>query len=226
MTAPQIPLALTPPRRPQFDNFVAGRNHSVLEVLRHGLQIGQWYFLAGPDGSGRSHLAQAVLNARLAEGAQARFVACADPSAVGLLNATSGEWIVLDDIDRLAARPEAELALFNGLNRWRADHSGVLMTGMQRAGFDLPDLVSRLNQAAKLSLMPLQDDTDQSFADLIEQLMQDFQLTAGHGLADYLLRHAPRSPARLVRLFERFSEQARAERRVLSIPLARAYLSD
>lgn len=224
MTAPQIPLALTPPRRPRFENFVAGQNHAVLDVLQHGLQPGHWYFLTGPDGSGRSHLAQAVLTARLAEHASARFVACTDPATVELLDATAGDWIVLDDIDRLATDAAAERALFNALNRWRADQSGVLMTGVRRSGFDLPDLVSRLNQAAKLSLVPLQDDTDRLFVELIEQLLLDFQLSAGHGLTDYLLRHAPRSPARLVALFERFSQQARAERRVVSIPLVRGYL--
>lgn len=223
MNVPQIPLALTPPRRPRFDNFIVGRNRAVLDVLQHGLQRSQWYFLAGPAGSGRSHLAQAVLNAQLAEHASARFVACADPAAIELLDATAGDWIVLDDIDHLATHAAAERALFNALNRWRADQSGVLMTGIRRSDFDLPDLVSRLNQAAKLSLMPLQDDTDQPFTELIEQLLLDFQLTAGHGLTDYLLRHAPRSPARLVALFERFSQQARAERRVVSIPLVRGY---
>ena len=224
MTVPQIPLALTPPRRAAFDNFVVGQNQAVLDLLQQGLQPGHWYFLAGPLGSGRSHLAHAVMHARLAAAAQARFIACDDIAVTELLDATSGEWLVLDDVDALAGHPSAELALFNALNRWRADKSGVLMTGAQRAGFNLPDLRSRLGQAAKLSLKPLHGDSDQVFVLLVEQLLADFQLSAGRGLTDYLLRHAPRSPARMVSLFEQISERARAERREVSIPLVREYL--
>ncbi|MEM7054594.1 MAG: hypothetical protein AAF446_08615 [Pseudomonadota bacterium] len=224
MSAPQIPLALTPPRRPRFDNFVAGQNQAVVDVLRQGLQPGQWYFLAGSPSSGRSHLAHATLNACLARGESARFVACGDVDVIDLLDATSGDWIVLDDVDQLSGNSETELTLFNALNRWRADQSGIVMTGVQRSDFNLPDLRSRLGHAAKLSLKPLQGQRDELFVALVDQLLRDFQLNAGHGLTDYLLRHAPRSPARMVKLFEQFSERARAERRLVSIPLAREYV--
>ncbi|MEM1081359.1 MAG: hypothetical protein AAGH65_07240 [Pseudomonadota bacterium] len=226
MSEPQLPLSLTPPRRPSFDNFAVGENQAVIDVLRTGLQPGQWYFLAGPAKSGRSHLAQSVLNHLAEQSRSARFVACRDPWVVDLLDSTNGDWIVVDDVDALVNVAAAEMALFNALNRWREAQSCVLMTGTDRSRFALPDLRSRLNQAAKLSLRALHSNEDDAYEQLIAQLLQDFQLTAGHGLITYLLRHAPRSPARLVALFERFSEQAYSERRQLTIPLARSHLTD
>ncbi|GEM_PF-581410 len=224
MTAPQIPLALTPPRRLLFDNFIPGPNQTILDVLKTGLEPGQWYFLSGQAQSGRSHLAHAVFDRALRNDQDARFVACSVSAAFNVLDQTRAEWVILDDVDAIAGVDEAERALFNALNTWRASHTGLLMTGRDRTSFVLPDLRSRLNQAAHLKLSPLQSGSDVAFSQLIEQLLEDFQLKPGYGIVDYLLRRAPRSPSRLVDLFEQLSEQARAERRVLSIPLARSHL--
>ena len=66
MSAPQLPLALSPPRRPRFANFIAGDNGLIVRTLRDGLEPGQWVRVSGPVGSGRSHLALATV-AGLAE---------------------------------------------------------------------------------------------------------------------------------------------------------------
>ncbi len=221
MSGAQIPLALKPPRRPGFDNFVAGPNQAVVDTLAGGLERGQWYFLAGPAGSGRSHLMSASFSALMRRGREARFMALGTPANWPLLAATDGDFLLLDDIDALAGEADGERALFNALNRWRARRSTVLMSGVGRSGFQLPDLVSRLGQAVRLTLKPL-DDSD--LLSLIRRLAREHEVVLGRGAAEYLLTRSPRSPAALAGLFEQLVARALSERRTLSMPLIREVL--
>lgn len=221
MSAPQLPLALAPPRRPRFSNFIVGDNGLVVRTLRDGLEPGQWVRVSGPEGSGRSHLALATV-AQLAErNRRCVFVPGSASAATALLDTAGGDWVVIDDYDALAGDDERERALFNALNRWRADRTGVVLIGGDRSVFRLPDLRSRLGQAAHLVLKLLDD---RALEAVVRQLIEDYGVVAGRGLVDYLLRHGPRGVAPLAGLVERMSQQALAERRVLSIPMARACL--
>ncbi len=222
MASPQIPLALTPPRRPAFDNFIAGPNQAVVDTLAAGLEPGQWYFLAGPPGSGRSHLLSATFNELIRRGQEVRFAALGAALSWPLLDRTDGAFVVLDDIDALAGDANGERLLFNALNRWRAARSGVIMSGVGRSGFALPDLVSRLGAAVRLTLKPL-DEAE--LLTLIQRLAQEHEVLLGRGAADYLVTRGPRSPAAQVRLFEQLLARALSERRTLSIPLVREQLS-
>lgn len=218
MSSVQIPLALKPPRRPGFDNFIAGPNQAVLDTLAEGLERGQWYFLAGPGGSGRSHLLAASFSGLLRRGLQARFMAMASELNWPLLEQTECDYVLLDDIDAVAGAASGELLLFNALNRWRAQRSTVLMSGGGRSGFQLPDLVSRLGQAVRLTLKPL-DDAD--LLSLVRHLAREHEVVLGRGAAEYLVTRSPRSSAGLTRLFEQLVVRALSERRTLSIPLIR-----
>lgn len=219
---PQLPLSLVPPRRRRFDNFVAGPNAALVEALRHGVREGQWLFLRGPAGSGKSHLAEAAVHDRHAAGHATCFVPAREAGAWALLAGADAALAVVDDVERLAGVPKAERALFNALNRWRASRTAVVLTGTGASGFELPDLASRLGQAARLTLEPLDDDGTRA---LIHQLIEDFRIVPGRGLAVYLQRHGPRAPAQLVSLFERMARRAQSERRSVSVPLAREELA-
>ncbi|MDT8438444.1 MAG: hypothetical protein RQ729_05510 [Wenzhouxiangellaceae bacterium] len=219
MSPAQLPLHLTPPRRRRFANFVDGPNRAVVRALRDGLGAAEGMYLCGPRAVGKSHLALAALadsSTRVAS-----FVRAADPAVVGLLNAADPELAVVEDIEQLAGRAEAERALFNALNRWRAAHTAVLLTGNGVLAFELPDLVSRVAQLTRLTLA---GPDDAMLSDLIDQLVADFELVSGRGMREYLLRKGPRGAAELVALFERLSRRAQAERRVVSIPLVREEL--
>jgi len=225
VSAPQLPLALSPPRRQDFGNFVPGANAAVVATLRHALEAGQWYLLTGPSGTGKSHLAAALEKAWRDDGRQVRYIP--GRTAAALLASDGGgaddtDGILVEDIDRLAGDPVAERALFNALNRWRPLRATVLMSARGMPDFGLPDLASRVAQAARLRLKPLGED---ALDRLIEQLVSDFELVVGRGVGEYLLRHGPRSPDALVALFGRLARRAAAERRRVSVPLARQCLS-
>ncbi len=220
MSRAQMPLALKPPRRPRFDNFVAGDNGALVATLRGGLEPGQWYFLAGPAGSGRSHLLSAVFVDR-SRHSSAQFIGLTDRRQWGLLEQTDAEWIVIDDIDCLAGDNAGELSLFNALNRWRAERTGVVMSGRGRDRFELPDLRSRLGQATRLTLTPLEE---RDLAELIVRLAEEHEVPLGRGVVDYLLSRTTRNAGQLAGMVNQLADRALSERRTLSIPLVREFM--
>ncbi len=221
MIRQQIPLALKPPRRPGFDNFVGGPNRAVVELLAGGLETGAWYFLAGPAGSGRSHLLSASFADGLRRGQATQFLALAVPSNQALLDQVTADCVLLDDIDALAGQDRGEMRLFNALNRWRAERCTVVMSGASRQGFKLPDLRSRLAQAARLTLKPLEEA---DLRRLITRLAGEHEVILGRGAADYLLTRGARSAGAMAALIEQLSSRALNERRTLSVPLIREAL--
>lgn len=223
MSRAQLPLALKPPRRPRFDNFIVGPNHPVVATLSQGVESGAWYFLAGPAGSGRSHLVSAFFADRCRRGEQAHFVALGKPQQQRLLEHADGDWVVLDDVDVLAGDEAGERALFNALNRWRAERTGVVMSGAGREGFALPDLRSRLGQATRLTLKPLEE---RELAELVRSLAGEHEVLLGRGVVDYILSRAPRNAGRIAELVVAGAHRALTERRTLSVPLVRELLGN
>lgn len=223
MSRTQLPLALKPPRRPRFDNFIAGANRAVVATLAEGLEPGAWYFLGGPPGSGRSHLVAAMFADRCRRGERALFIALADPRQRPLLEQAGGDWVVIDDVDALGGDDDGERLLFNALNRWRAERTGVVMSGVSREAFRLPDLRSRLGQATRLALRPLDEP---ELAEMVTRLAAEHEVVLGRGVVDYMLSRAPRNAARMAQLVEAGARRALTERRTLSIPLVRELLGD
>jgi DnaA family protein len=211
-------LALKGPRHPTFSNFLPGPNSALVDTLQLGLEDAAWYFLAGPSGSGRSHLLHALVEQKHRSGQAVTFIALEIAAQRELLNHASGDWIILDDVDALAGQDDQEMALFNALNRWRLEKTGVLMSGAGRDRFELPDLRSRLGQATRLTLKPLDDG---QLRRLIEQLTREYEVVLGRGAADYLLSRTERNAAAIARLIEILAHRALSERRTLSVPLIR-----
>lgn len=140
-----------------------------------------------------------------------------------LLEHAEGDWVVLDDIDALAGDEQGECDLFNALNRWRADRTGVVMSGVGREGFALPDLRSRLGQATRLTLKPLEES---ELAELVRGLAREHEVPLGRGVVEYVLSRAPRNAGWLAELVISGAHRALTERRTLSVPLVRELLSD
>jgi len=223
VTRAQLPLALKPPRRPRFENFIIGPNQAVVATLSQGVEGGGWYFLAGPSGSGRSHLVSAFFADRCSRGERAHFIALGRTRQRMLLEHADGDWVVIDDVDVLAGDEAGELALFNALNRWRSERTGVLMSGAGRERFELPDLRSRLGQATRLTLKPLAEG---ELSALIRGLAGEHEVLLGRGAVDYILSRAPRNAGRMAELVEAAAHRALTERRTLSVPLVRDILND
>lgn len=210
-----LPLVLPPSFRRQ--DFVTSPANAVALA-----QIGQWrgwpggkLALAGPEGSGKSHLAH---------------IWAAEAGGVILtpddLRATPADalahWgrVAVEDADRLAGDREAEVALFHLHNLVLADGGRLLLTGREepaRWPVRLPDLASRL---AATPLARLEAPDDALLSAVLAKLFTDRQLVVGPPLIDWLVRRMERTLEAARRTVELIDRRALAEGRAVGQRLA------
>jgi DnaA-homolog protein len=196
----QLPLDLSRPEPPGFDNFIAGANAEALAAVR-ALAAGTLreaiVYLWGEAGSGRSHLLEAARRAN-----------------PGLT--------VADDVQHFDAHEQQ--ALFVAVNAARDTGPGVLAAG------DKPpatlalreDLRTRLAWGLVYELRPLGDEAK---ADHLATLAARRGLHLAPEVAAYLLARLPRDLATLNRVMEALDKHSLARQRGLSLPLVREALA-
>ena len=196
----QLPLEISPPPEPTFDNFVAGDNAEALASLR-ALAAGTLgeaiVYLWGERGSGRSHLLRAAAR-------------------------ENGALVVADDVEALA--PAAQQQLFVAINAARAGGPAVLAAG---AGAPeqlrmREDLRTRLAWGLVYQVRPLGD------AQKARHLRAEAArrgLDLGDEVAAYLLARLPRDLHSLTALLDRLDRLSLARQRPLTIPLVREALA-
>jgi chromosomal replication initiation ATPase DnaA len=161
----------------------------------------------GPEGSGKTHLAQAWR---------------ARSGALPLSEDLPGKAWLLEDADR--ARLD-ETALFHLLNRVAEARGHLLIaarTPPARWSIGLPDLASRLRALPAVGL-GIPDET------LVEAVLvkhfADRQLRVAPETVRYVARRLERSLAQAAKVSEALDKAALAQGRAVSIPLARAVLA-
>jgi chromosomal replication initiation ATPase DnaA len=141
--------------------------------------------LAGPEGSGKSHLA-----AIWAEAAGARSTSAHALIAAAIPGELATGALVVED---LKASEFDERALFHLLNLAREDAAYVLITARQSPSamaVELRDLRSRLRAIPVVSLLP---PDDQLFRALIVKFCADRQLTVDENVVSFLANRIERS---------------------------------
>lgn len=196
----QLPLELSPPEAPGFDNFVAGANAEALASVRAlaaGALRESIVYLWGKPGSGRSHLLQA------AQGANPALT-------------------VADDVHALDT--DAQQALFVAINAAREGGEGVLAAGDQPpAGLALrEDLRTRLAWGLVYELHPLGDEAKKAH---LTALAARRGLELAPEVAAYLLARLPRDFATITRVMDALDRHSLARQRALSVPLVREALA-
>jgi chromosomal replication initiation ATPase DnaA len=154
----------------------------------------------GPQGSGKSHLAQVW---RSRSGAAPIAAAALDEAALAALEAERA--IVVEDIDRGIT---SERMLFHILNLAREERYSVLLTSRTAPGeftVGLPDLRSRLRA---LPLVTLGPPDEALLKALLVKLFADRQLAVEPHVVSYLALHMGRSmeeASRVVAAVDRLS---------------------
>lgn len=204
-------LALDWPHRPALareDFLVAPANEAAVAWLdswpdwpSYGLVV------HGPEGSGKTHLAQAWR---------------ARSGAIPLSEDLPGKAWLLEDSDR--AGPD-ETAFFHLLNRIAEARGHVLITARTppaRWSIGLPDLASRLRALPAIGLgMP-----DEILVEaVLVKHFADRQLRVAPETVRYVARRLDRSLAQAAKVSEALDKAALAQGRAVSIPLARAVLA-
>jgi chromosomal replication initiation ATPase DnaA len=168
--------------------------------------------LAGPPGSGKTHLAS-IWRAR------AHAVAM-DPRRIREQTASLGAGPALvDDVDK---DPIDEQGLFHLINTVRGTGSTLLLTARRFPSawrVALPDLISRLKAAATIEI---HEPDDLLLAGVITKLFADRQVEVEPHVVQYLVRRIERSLATAMRVVERL-DRAALERKA---PITRALAAE
>ena len=171
------------------DNFLEGpANEAALALIEAWPEWpARTMLLAGPEGSGKSHLA-----AIWAEASGARVTAAHALTPANVPGALATGALVVEDL-----RPHDfdERALFHLLNLAREETAFVLITAREAPTafeIELKDLRSRLRALPVVSLQPPDDEL---FRALIVKLCADRQLTVDEAVVGYLANRIERSYA-------------------------------
>jgi DnaA family protein len=227
----QLPLQIGLRPAATLDGFVAGDNAQVLASVRAcALGTGEpLLFLAGPAGSGRTHLLAGACNVAAAAGLRCAYLPLGEPTglAPGLLGDLDAlDLVCLDDLDGVAGDrqwEEAVFALFNGLR----DLGGRLIVAAAQGPADLPltlaDLRSRLRWGLVLTVRPLRDE---QLCTALDAAAAARGLRLGDGVARYLVERLPRDLPALIGVLDRLDHASLAAKRPLTVPFVRACLTD
>lgn len=224
---PQLPLALRYPPDQRLDTYVTPEPGVVGLVQAAATVGGDWLYLAGPAGVGKSHLLLAACAA--AEGAERRAAYLPLAAAAGrlreALQALEGnDLLALDGLERIAGNRDDEVALFDTHNRARAAGITVLYAARGNPddlGLVLPDLRSRLQQCTRLVLAPLDDDGRR---EVLRQRAQRRGLVLDEAALDWLLKRVDRDLAGLTGVLDRLDRASLAAKRRLTVPFLRQVL--
>jgi DnaA family protein len=226
--SPQIPLQLEPRRPDRFDDFIAGPNLNALSAVRQLLsEPGGSLFLSGPDGSGKSHLLNALCHEARENGLAAFYIApkrMPEEAAASLEGLRVLDLVCVDDLDSVAGNPVWESALFGCFNEVRAARGRLLVSSnrpLASLEFCLPDLASRLAWGVRQSLRLPDDDGK---LEILQQRALTLRIDLPRDVQIYLLKYGKRDMSSLLLALERLKDAAFAGKRKITVPLAREIL--
>lgn len=226
----QLPLVLRCPPDQRLEAYVRPPAGAValLRALASG-EAGDWLYLAGPAGTGKTHLALATCAAAQMAGRRAAYLPLA--SAAGRVREALQarevqQLLALDGVEALAGRRDDEVALFEFHNRARATGVAVLYTGVgapDALPLVLPDLRSRLAQCARIALAPLDDEARR---EVLRDRARRRGLALEPAALDWLLRHRGRDLTGLTAALDRLDRASLAAQRRVTLPFLREVLAE
>lgn len=212
-TPRQLPLDLPHDAALGREDYLVGKsNRAAFELLE---RWPEWpspvIILAGPVGSGKTHLVEAFRDETGAEVIQAR-----DLTEAGVSALVSAPACVVED----AHRGVNNTALFHLLNAARQAGKTVLITSRTWPAswkISLPDLMSRLRAATPVEVLEPDDDL---LRRVLVKLFSDRQIAVDIGVVDYLVVRMERSLEVALRAVDAIDREALAGRVKITKPLA------
>lgn len=217
--AEQLPLPL--PAKEALgreDYFVSSANALAVATLENWTDwpLGKMV-LVGPHGAGKTHLSMVWAKEVGAQVTEAGRMS--DPEGL-----TKGP-LVVEDIDTIAGDRSQETTLFHLHNLMAERGHPLLMTSATapaRAGFDLPDLQSRMSGSAVAVIDALDDALLMA---LVMKMFSDRQIALKPDVLAYAFPRLPRNYDAVRTFVDRADARALSERRPLGKGLMREILA-
>lgn len=212
----QLPLPLGATPRYGREDFLVGRpNEAAFAYIeRWPRWLAPAAILAGPEGSGKSHLA-----AIFAQGSDARILRADHLDRDEVPDLAAGTALVLEDCDRF---PPDEVALFHLLNLARETGHFLVMTARKPPdlwGIRTPDLLSRLRLAP---LLQLSEPDDALLGALFVKHFADLQLAVDASVVTYAMARIERSYAAVQALVAALDRESLVRKK----PVTRAMVAE
>ncbi|WP_428674821.1 hypothetical protein [Roseibium sp.] len=209
----QLPLDLPHEAALSRDDFLVGAsNRAAFELLE---RWPDWpspvVVLAGPVGSGKTHIVKAFQ-----EETGAAVISARDLREVSVEGLVAAPATVVED----AHLGVDDTALFHLLNASRQAGKTVLITSRTWPAswkVTLPDLMSRLRAATPVEILEPDDDL---LRRVLVKLFADRQIAVDIGVVDYLVVRMERSLEVAMRAVEAIDQEALAGRVKITKPLA------
>ncbi|WP_199098623.1 DnaA regulatory inactivator Hda [Dyella sp. ASV21] len=227
---PQLPLALRWPRRQRFEHFYPGSNAATLAACEQLARAPgtPWLYLAGPSGSGKSHLLMASCQEAILGGRTVQYLPLArlNDRAAAIRGVAGSEFLALDDLGVIAGDREAEHALFDLYNMAKAEGAAMLFAAETlpvQLGLGLPDLRSRLGACQQALLKPLDDAERRA---VLRQQATNRGIELDDTVLDWLFNRYARDLGALLDLLDRIDQASLAARRRITVPFLRDFLRE
>lgn len=203
------------------DFFVSPSNAVAVDTIQtwHDWPQGK-LLLIGPEGSGKTHLAHVWA------GMTGAMIIAAKDLPQAEISALAASAVVVENADEIAGNAEAEQALFHLHNLAQSNRSALLLTAQKlpaRWNLSLPDLQSRIQGSAMVSIQPPDDEL---LAAVLIKLFADRQLAVEADLVSYLISRMERSFVGASRTVTALDHAALTQKRRMNRTLAGEVLDD
>jgi chromosomal replication initiator protein len=204
-----------------FDSFVSCEGNIV--ALGFALRIADpsdsetLLYLYGPSGSGKTHLLRSIA------GSNFPYLSLREPLSPERLVSifTSAEGLVVDDLQNMPDDPDLRRALWQLFNEFHTSGRTIAMAGTPppRELSTMDDhLISRLLWGL---VARLDTSDDNSRRMIIRKVAEDHQIRVPEDVVDYILATTSREVGALITFFQQLYRFSMAEKRRITLPLAR-----
>ena len=225
--SPQLPLALRFAPDQQLAAFLGLPDVSATVGAVARGERADWLYLAGPAGSGKTHLLLAACAAARQADRAAAYLALPQFAGrlAGMLEGQPADALTcLDGVEALAGNRDDEVALFHFHNAARQAGGALVYAGtaMPAAlGLVLPDLESRLEQCTRLALAAPDEGLRRA---ILRERAARRGLELDDAVLDYLFRRVGRDLGGLTGLLDALDRASLASQRRLKVPFVRGVL--